>query len=75
MTHKENAMIYAGRKFFLVMRNHDHGLIISLAKSLDDVLNQTAIVIIKTMQRFVEDKKFRIFHEGTSQKNQTLLTA
>ena len=75
MTHEENAMVDACRKFFLVVRNHDHGLIVSLAKSLDDVLYQTAIVIIKTMQRFVEDKKFRIFHEGTSQKNQTLLTA
>ena len=74
MTHEENAMVDACRKFFLVMRNHDHGLIVSLAKSLEDVLNQTAIVIIKTVQRFVEDKKFRIFNEGTSQKNQSLVT-
>ncbi len=60
-------------KLFLIVGNHNHRLVLSLAECLDDILHQAAVSVVKTMKRLVEDEELGILHEGTCQKYQALL--
>ena len=73
MSLQEDAVVDAGWELFLIVGNHDHRLVLSLAECLDDILYQAAVSVVKTMKRLVEDEKLRILHEGTCQKYQALL--
>ena len=73
MSLQEDAVVDAGRELFLIVSNHDHRLVFSLAECLDDILYQAAVSVVKTMKRLVEDEELRILHEGACQKYQALL--
>ena len=68
-------MVDACRKFFLIMCHHNHRLVVALAERLDDVLHQTSVVIVETMQWLIQDEQFRVLDEGTGKENQALLSA
>ena len=56
MPHEEDAVVDAGGQFFLVVGHHDEGFVTTAAEGLDDILNQATVAVVKTMERFVEDK-------------------
>ena len=56
MSHQEDAVVDACRKFFLIVCHHDHRLVVALAERLDDVLHQTAVVIVESMQWLIQDQ-------------------
>ena len=64
MSLQEDAVVDAGRELFLIVSNHDHRLVFSLAECLDDILYQAAVSVVKTMKRLVEDEELRILHEA-----------
>ena len=72
MSLQEDTVVDACRQFLLIMRHHNHGLVVALAESLDDILHQTAVVIVETMQWLIQNQKLRIFYESTGQENQAL---
>ena len=72
VAYEEDTVVDAGWQFFLVMCHHDHRLVVALAESLDDILHQTAVVIVETMQWLIQNQKLRIFYESTGQENQAL---
>ena len=55
LTGKTQMVVDARRQFLLVVCHHDQRLVIPPAESLDDVLHQSAVGIVESMQRFVED--------------------
>lgn len=67
-------MVYAGWKLVLVVGDHDEGLVGALAEGIDDVLDQSAIGEVKTMERLIEDEELGILDEGTGKEDKTLLT-
>ena len=73
MSLQEDAVVDAGRELFLIVSNHDHRLVLSLAECLDDILYQAAVSVVKTMKWLVEDEELGILHEGACQKYQALL--
>ena len=75
MPHEEDAVVDAGGKFFLVVGHHDEGFVTTAAEGLDDIFNQATVAVVKTMERFVEDKELRVLYECPCHKNQALLTA
>ena len=75
MPHEEDAVVDAGGQFFLVVGHHDEGLVVTAAEGLDDILNQATVAVVKTMERFIEDKQLRVLDKCPCHKNQALLTA
>ena len=57
------------------MGNHNHGLVVSTAECFYYIFHQTAVVQVKSVKRFVEYQKLRVFHESTCQKYKSLLAA
>ena len=53
MANQEDAVVYASRQFLLVVGHHDHRLVLALAESLDDILDQSAIDIVQSVERLV----------------------
>lgn len=41
------------REFLLIVGHHDECLIASVAESVDDILHQLAVSVVKTMQRLI----------------------
>ena len=62
-------------KFILIMGYHNHCFIPAGAESLYDLLYSAAIVGIQSMQRFVKNQQFGIFHESACQQRKTLFAA
>ena len=75
MTHEEDAVVDASGQFLLVVGHHDEGFVASAAEGLDDILHETAVAVVKTMERFVEDKELGILDECPCHKHKSLLTA
>ena len=75
MTHEEDAVVDASGQFLLVVCHHDEGFVASAAEGLDDILHETAVAVVKTMERFVEDKELGILDECPCHKHKSLLTA
>ena len=69
---QEKMVIDTTRQLFLVVRNEYHRLVLALAKSLNDVLHQPTIHIVESMQRFIQNQQFWVFHERASQQHQSL---
>ena len=68
-------MIDAGGTLFTVVTDEDERLAGTLTEGLDDILHQTSVDVVETMQRLVEDKQFWVFDECSCQEHQALLTA
>ena len=75
MPHEEDAVVDAGGQFFLVVGHHDEGLVATAAEGLDDILHETAVAVVKTMEWVVEDKELRVLDKCPCHENQALLTA
>ena len=75
MTHEEDAVVDASGQFLLVVCHHDEGFVASAAEGLDDILHETAVAVVKTMERFVEDKELGILDECPCHEHKSLLTA
>ena len=52
-------------QLFFVVGYHNHGFVMALAESLDDVFNQSAVDIVKAVQRLIENKQFGVFYESS----------
>lgn len=72
MSLQEDAVVYAGWQFFLIVRNHNHRLVWSLAESFYYVLGESTVSVVESVKRLVQDKELRVFDEGTCQKHQSL---
>lgn len=57
------------------MSHHDEGFIATAAEGFDNVLDKSAVVVVKTMKRLVENKQLWVFYECPCHENQALLTA
>ena len=64
MSLQEDAVVDAGWELFLIVSNHDHRLVLSLAECLDDILYQAAVSVVKTMKRLVEDEELRLIDKS-----------
>ena len=73
VAYEEDAVVDAGWQFFLVVCHHDHRLVVALAECLDDILHQSAVDVVKSMQWFVKNQEFWVLDEGSCQENQALL--
>ena len=60
--------------FLTIVGNHDESLVPSLAESVDDILHKSAVTVVKTMQRLIEDDEFRVLDKGTGKQDKTLFT-
>ena len=54
------------------MSHHDHGFVPSQTERLNNVLGQSAVPKVQSVQGFVEYQQLRVFHKGTRQQNQSL---
>lgn len=45
------------------MGYHDHSLIVTLTEGFDDVLHQSAVSVVESVEGLVENEQFRVFHE------------
>ena len=61
-------------KFLLIVRNHDKRLVRPLAEALDDLADKLPVLVVEAVKRFVEDEQLRVFHKGSSQETEALLT-
>ena len=57
------------------MRDHDHRFVLPLTERFDDVLNQTTVGVVKTVQGLIEDEQTGVLDKGTGKENEALLTA
>lgn len=73
VTYQEDAVVDARWQLFLVMRYHDHRLVVALAEGFDDILYQAAVGVVESVQWFVKNQKLWVFHEGSCQEYETLL--
>ena len=62
-------------QFFGIMRYHNHGLVFSSAKSRNNLTRQLTITVVQSVQRFIQDKQFRVFDECAGQQTEPLLSA
>lgn len=51
---EEDAVVYACWQFFLIVGNHDHSLVLSFTERLNNVLYQSAVVVVESMQGLIE---------------------
>ena len=75
MSYEPYAVVNTGGKFLLVVCDHDQRLVGAFAESLDDILHQPSVGIIKSMEWFVDDQQLRIFDEGSCEEYESLLSA
>ena len=74
VAYEEDAVVDAGWQFFLVVCHHDHRLVVALAECLDDILHQSAVDVVKSVQWFVKNQELWVLDEGSCQENQAVLT-
>ena len=68
-------MVYAGRKLVFVVAYHDESLARPPAECLYDVGHHDAVCVVKPVERFVENKQFGVFNEGSCKQDQALFAA
>ncbi len=64
---QEYAVGYYRRQFLFVVGDHDESLVAPLAEGFDNVLHQLAVCKVESVERFVENQQFGVFHEGACQ--------
>ena len=72
VTTEEDAVVDAGGEFLLVVGHHDDGFVASATECLDDIFDKTAVAVVETMERFVEDEQLGILDECPRHENQAL---
>lgn len=72
---KIKLFVNAGRQFLSIVSNHDECFVWPLAKRLNDVENQAAVIVVETMERLVENEQFGILDESPAHQHQPLLAA
>lgn len=75
MAYETNLVVDARGIFLPVVRHHDEGLIAPPAERINNILDEPAVDIVETMERFVEDYQLRVLNESPCQQCQALLTA
>ena len=73
VTSEEDAVVDAGGEFLLVVGHHDDGLVATATECLDDIFDKTAVAVVETMERFIEDEQLGILDECPCHENQALL--
>ena len=68
-------MVDARWQFFLIMRYHDHGFVLAATEGFDDVFYKTAVAVVESVERLIENQQFRILDKGTCQENEALFAA
>ena len=68
-------MVDARWQFFLIMRYHDHGFVLAATEGFDDVFYKTAVAVVESVERFIENQQFRILDKGSCQENEALFAA
>lgn len=68
-------MVDARWQFFLIMRYHNHGFVLAATEGFDDVFYKTAVAVVESVERLIENQQFRILDKGTCQENEALFAA
>lgn len=68
-------MVDARWQFFLIMRYHNHGFVLAATEGFDDVFYKTAVAVVESVERFIENQQFRILDKGSCQENEALFAA
>lgn len=58
-----DTMIYARRQITFVVGDHDQSLVVPMAECLYNVLDQSAISVVKAVQGFVKYQKLRVLYK------------
>ena len=58
-------MVDAGRTLFEVVTDENKRFARTLAESIDDILDEPAVVVVETVKGFVENQQFRILDKGS----------
>ena len=62
------------RQLFLIMGYHDEGLVVTQTVGLDNVFNQLAVRVVKTVKGLIEDEQFGVLDKSSGEQHQPLLT-
>ena len=54
-----------GGELFLVVGDEDESLVRTLAEGLDDIIHQTAVVVVKSVKGLVENQQVGVFDKGS----------
>ena len=54
-----------GGELFLVVGDEDEGLAGTLTEGLDDIIHQTAVVVVESVKGLVEDQQVGVFDKGS----------
>ena len=57
-------MLNTFRIFGVIMCYHHQGFIFAAAKGVNYVFHQSAVIIVKTMQRLIKNKQLWVFDES-----------
>ena len=63
------------RQFFLIVCHEDQRLVGTLTEKLDNLSYKLPIFVVEAVKRLIKNQQFWIFHKGTCQETQSLLTA
>ena len=58
-------MVDARWQFFLIMRYHNHGFVLTATEGFDDVFYKTAVAVVESVERLIENQQFRILDKGS----------
>jgi len=60
-----DGMVDDGGEFFLVVGDDDEGLARTLTEGLNDILYQTAVVVVESVKGLVENQQVGVFDKGS----------
>jgi hypothetical protein len=61
-------------EFFLVMRYHYEGLVLTTAECVYNLFHKGTMLKVEAMQGFVQNQQFGVLYKGAGQQAQTLLS-
>ena len=61
-------------EFLLVVGDHDHCFVVTLAEGVDDVLDELAVGVVEAVEWFIEDEQLGVFDKGSCQEYKALLS-
>ena len=60
---EEDAVVDARWQFSFIMRYHNHGFVLAATEGFDDVFYKTAVAVVESVERFIENQQFRILEQ------------
>ena len=66
-------MLHERGEVFSVMGDHEKGLVLLLAVVCDDLFREIAVLLVESVEWFIEDEQFGFLDEGPCQKHKPLL--